>query len=140
MSNLIDEITQADQKLEAAEAQAAEASRQLRRAKRELKDCRQELRLLIKELKTGQSCYPIFERISRSAECEGTSAECTEADRVNGTPRTPHSAPRTTPDEHQRGPTVFPEVQSPEPAKGKKKPATGPRISTPSPTTGGQVR
>jgi chromosome segregation ATPase len=86
MTNLIDEITQADQKLEAAEAQVADASRILRRAKRELKDRRQEIRLLIKELKTGQSRYPVFERIARS----------------NG----------ATADEHQRGPTVFPQTAS----------------------------
>jgi chromosome segregation ATPase len=85
MIDRIDEITQADQKLEAAEAQVAEASRRLRRAKRELKDCRQEIRLLIKELKTGQSRYPVFERIERS---------------------------RGTADEHQRGPTVFPQAAS----------------------------
>jgi DNA repair ATPase RecN len=81
MTNLIDEITEADQNLEAAEIRVAEASRQLRSAKRELKDRRQEIRLLIRELKTGQSRYPVFERIERS----------------NG----------ATADEHQRGPTVF---------------------------------
>lgn len=86
MTNLIDEITQADQNLEAAEIRVAEASRRLRTAKRELKDCRQEIRLLIKELKTGQSRYPVFERIERS---KGTTA-----------------------DEHQRGPTVFPQAAS----------------------------
>ena len=86
MTDLIDEITQADQKLEAAEAQVAEASRRLRRAKRELKDCRQEIRELIRELKTGESRYPVFERIERS----------------NG----------ATADEHQRGPTVFPQAAS----------------------------
>jgi chromosome segregation ATPase len=85
MSNLIDEITQADQNLEAAEIRVSEASRRLRAAKRELKDCRSEIRLLIKELKTGQSRYPVFERIERS---------------------------KGTADEHQRGPTVFPKVQS----------------------------
>ena len=84
MTDLINEITEADQKLEAAEQKTAEASRQLRRAKRELKDCRQEIRLLIKELKTGQSRYPVFERIERKG----------------------------TADEHQRGPTVFPQVAS----------------------------
>jgi len=87
MTDLIEEITQADQKLEAAEAQVAEASRRLRRAKRELKDCRQEIRLLIKELKSGQSRYPILERIERRT--------------LNGTA-----------DEHQRGPTVFPHTAS----------------------------
>lgn len=86
MNNLIDEITQADQKLEAAEAQVADASRVLRRAKRELKDRRQEIRLLIKELQSGQSRYPVFERIQRS----------------NG----------ATADEHQRGPTVFSQAAS----------------------------
>ena len=85
MTNLIDEITQADQNLENAEIRVAEASRRLRAAKRELKDCRHEVRLLIRELKTGQSRYPILERIERS----------------NGTA-----------DEHQRGPTVFPQAAS----------------------------
>lgn len=88
--NLIDEITQADQNLEAAEIRVSEASRRLRAAKRELKDCRQEIRLLIKELKTGQSRYPVFERIERSNP----------------------GAPGPTADEHQRGPTAFPKVQS----------------------------
>jgi len=87
MTDLIDEITQADQNLEAAEIRVTEASRQLRAARRELKDCRQEIRLLIKELKSGQSRYPILERIERRT--------------LNGTA-----------DEHQRGPTVFPQAVS----------------------------
>jgi hypothetical protein len=95
MSDLIDEITEADQKLEAAEQKAAEASRQLRRAKRELKDARQEVRLLIKELRSGQSRYPILERI--------------ELRTSKGTPGAPGSS---TADEHQRGPTVFPQAAS----------------------------
>ena len=62
-----------------------EASSRLRQCKRELHACREELSRLIKELKTGESRYPLLERFG-----------------ANGQSINP------TPDEHQRGPTEFP--------------------------------
>lgn len=93
MSNLIDEITQADQALRDAEDRATEASRLMRLCKRELRDCREELSRLILELKTGDSRYSLLERFGPGGE------------RLlpNGQPLEP------THDEHQRGPTEFPE-------------------------------
>ena len=95
MSTLIDELAQADAMLQDAESRVAQASRQLRHAKAELHDCRAEVRRLIRELKTGESRFPLLERIS---------------------PNGQSVAPNGTPDEHQRGPTTFPEMQSPETA------------------------
>ena len=109
MSNLIDELAQADADLEMAEAEVAEASRHLRHAKRDLRDCRLEVRRIIRELKTGKSRFPLLERIAPNGES---------------------ISPNGTPDEHQRGPTAFPDVQSPAAAqhgkpspKRRKKPA-----------------
>jgi hypothetical protein len=85
MSNLIDEITDADEALRVAEAEATEASRRLRQCKRQLRDRRDELSRLIQELRTGESRHPLFERFA-----------------PNGDRLVP------TADEHQRGPTVFP--------------------------------
>ena len=91
MSNLIDEITRADQDLRNAEERATEASRHLRACKRELRDCRAELSRLILELRTGQSRYPMLEQFG-----------------PDGTRLRPNGQPVDTHDEHQRGPTAFP--------------------------------
>jgi hypothetical protein len=92
--NLIDEITQADQKLREAEARVTEASRRLRHAKIELGECRAELSRLIQELATGESRFPLLERFAPNG------------DRLH-----------PTADEHQRGPTEFPDPQTPAPAR-----------------------
>jgi hypothetical protein len=115
MSNLIEDIKRAREILRKREADASDAGYTLKMCRAEVLRAQTSLDELLDELVSGQSSFPMFERIERHGS--------------NGTP-----------DEHQRGPTVFPEVQSPEPPKAKKKPAAGLRISTPSPTTGGQVR
>ncbi len=66
--NLIDEITDAYAALQAAETEATEASHRLRKCKLHRKKCDEELGRLIKELKTGESRYPLLERISRNGE------------------------------------------------------------------------
>jgi chromosome segregation ATPase len=88
MSNLIDELAAAEDALSRAEARATEASRNLRECKSAERECRQELRTIVKELKTQQSRYPLLERITPNGQCEPLKA---------------------THDEHQRGPTAFPE-------------------------------
>jgi chromosome segregation ATPase len=111
MSNLTDEIVQADQALRDAEERATEASRRMRQCKRELRDCREELSRLILELKTGESRHPLLERFGPGGE------------RLlpNGQPL------EHTHDEHQRGPTAFPEGKTidvsnlPKPARAKRK-------------------
>jgi hypothetical protein len=87
--NLIDEITAADDELRQAEANATEASARLRNARSQVRACREELSRLIRELKTGESRYPLLERIS-----------------LGGVLPPTH-------DEHQRGPTAFQEPTSP---------------------------
>jgi hypothetical protein len=62
VSNLTDEIVQADTALQQAEIQVADASRRLRQSRREHRKCREELSRLIKELRTGESRYPLLER------------------------------------------------------------------------------
>jgi hypothetical protein len=84
MSNLIDELNDIDDALLAAEERHTEASRILRQCKNEVAKLRKEERKLIKELKTGQSRYPLIERIG-----------------TNGDALPP------TADERQRGPTAF---------------------------------
>jgi hypothetical protein len=86
--SLIDELALADTELEQAEAAVAEASRRLRRAKNDQREARQEVHRLIRELKSRESRYPLLERITANGEAVPLS---------------------TTPDEHQRGPTAFPE-------------------------------
>jgi chromosome segregation ATPase len=102
--NLIDEITNADQELRAAEARATEASRHLRACKRELRECREELSRLVRELKTGQSRHPLLERFGPTGERLLPNGQATH-------------------DEHQRGPTEFPAEPAPEPrpARGRRK-------------------
>jgi hypothetical protein len=116
MSNLIDDIRRAREELRKRELEASQAGYTLKMCRDTAGKARAALDELLDELETGRSRYPIFERIER-----------------NGT----H-------DEHQRGPTAFPEPQSPaEPAAGKrarKKPAAGSRFSEPNPAAGGQVR
>ncbi|MGO9596470.1 MAG: hypothetical protein ACLP7Q_00435 [Isosphaeraceae bacterium] len=68
MPNLIDEISQADADLQAAETEATAAWKSLRECKLRLRKCRAELSRLIKELKTGESHYPLLERIDRNGE------------------------------------------------------------------------
>ncbi len=66
--NLIDEITDAYAALQAAETEATEASHRLRKCKLHRKKCDEELGRLIKELKTGESRYPLLERIDQNGE------------------------------------------------------------------------
>ncbi len=68
MPNLTDEIVQADSALQEAEERVTEASRQLRQSRRKHRECREELSRLIKELKTGESRYPLLERFEASGE------------------------------------------------------------------------
>jgi hypothetical protein len=82
MSNLIDEILAARDSLRAAEDRATDASRQLRSCKASVEAAKTELDLLLDELKTGQSRYPLLERFAPNGEA-------------------------ITHDEHQRGPTAF---------------------------------
>jgi len=102
MSNLIEDIGRAREVLRKREAEASEAGYTLKMCRAEALKARTALDELLDELVSGRSKYPIFERIERHGS--------------NGTA-----------DEHQRGPTSFPDVQSqPEPKpgrRGRKKPA-----------------
>ncbi len=64
MTNITDEIVSADEALQAAETRVSEASRILRQYRREHRTAREELSRLIKELRTGESRYPLLERIA----------------------------------------------------------------------------
>jgi len=66
--NLIDEISKADADLQAAETETTVASKSLRECKLRLRNCRAELSRLIKELRTGESRYPLLERIGGNGE------------------------------------------------------------------------
>jgi hypothetical protein len=107
--NLIDEITDADEQLRQAETETAEASRTLRQCKRRLRERRLELSRLIQELRTGQSRVPLLERIA-----------------PNGDRLSPSGIPLATADEHQRGPTTFPQRTTDLPLPTHP-PAKGPR-------------
>jgi hypothetical protein len=123
MNDLIDDIRRAREELRKRELETSQAGYTLKMARATAEKARHALDELLDELETGRSRYPIFERITRS----------------NGTA-----------DEHQRGPTTFPESSTTTtPAEGqvgnkksrtRKKPAAGPRFSQPNPTAGGQVQ
>src|SRR4051812_26460718 len=83
MSNLIEDIGRARENLRKREMEASEAGYTLKMCRAEALKARMALDELLDELVSGQSRYPIFERIERH-ESNGTH------------------------DEHQRGPTVFP--------------------------------
>jgi hypothetical protein len=87
MSNLIDEIREARKVLRQREAEASDAGYVLKMAKATRDKAQAALDELLDELESGQSKYPLYERL-----------------RPNGEPM---ELP-VTPDEHQRGPTEFP--------------------------------
>jgi hypothetical protein len=82
MSNLIEDIGRAREALRKREAEASDAGYTLKMCRAEALKARAALDELLDELVSGRSRFPIFERIERKG----------------------------TADEHQRGPTVFPEV------------------------------
>jgi hypothetical protein len=106
MISLIDEIDAARRDLLHREKEAVEASRVLRACKAAKRQAKAELDVLLEELCTGESRYPLL----------GFDPLVTPRQNGNGT----H-------DEFQRGPTEFAEVPSNEPAepgkRARKKPA-----------------
>jgi len=117
MSNIIDEITQADQDLRQAEIRATEASARLRRCKHEARSARAELSRLILELRTGESRYRLLERIEVNGErvsANGSPIDAEEHDQQksrttenneqNDREQRPSQAKKSSPHAHNRKP------------------------------------
>ncbi len=68
MPHLIDEIVEAFNALKESEAQIVEISRLLRESRQRHRDCDEELSRLMRELKTGESRFPLLERLGTNGE------------------------------------------------------------------------